>query len=182
MANGDFMNTSGYSAGHKPVNPKPDTTATVNNKKNNFVKVATKELFNLGDPPNNPNTLVDLYLEDMGGQDIINITRTDTVNGISIANNKIVNLTNINDKHNSLNIIPLNNPESEYFASFQLDLLSYIPDPAFDLTTYLTNTGTTYYVDILGNITFYFINLNNEEVEVQFLNIDANLGETKFTV
>ena len=197
MQQGSFMNTAGYNSGHaKLQSARPHGTSSIKTQlSKNAIKVATSNLFNLGEPPNNPDTLTDLLFEDIGGQDIINVLRTDTVNGISVKNNLISNLANINDKYGSLKIIPLSGSESDRFQAFEIDLLGYIPDIIVDLgytsgqdnskVTYPTGNYSSvfpanYYVDSSGNITFYFVNLNNEQIEVEFLNIDANLGATKF--
>ncbi|CAB4242196.1 hypothetical protein UFOVP222_46 [uncultured Caudovirales phage] len=180
----------------KPIEVLPVATKLAKS----VIKVATSNLFNLGEPPTNPDTLTNLLFEDIGGQDIINVLRTDTVNGASFKNNMIVNLTSINQNYSPLTLITLSKDQAGYFKSFPYNLLSYIPDPATDLgytvgqdvsiaqypvsadpTTHLPQQ---YYVDPkTGDVIFYFVNLTEEHlVEFEFIQSNNNKKTTRGNV
>lgn len=186
----DTTSVSGITAASKVTSAKPDTltTVAVSTAPKNIIKVATSNLFNLGEPPANPDKMTDLLFEDMGGQDIINILRTDTVNGSSFKNNVITNLSKVNESFNSLNLITLSGESSGYFKSLHYELQYYVPEPtvlaaAADIhpVTVVDNLPTNYYVDeTTGDITFYFANLSeSEQVEFEFVEMNQTPKSTK---
>jgi hypothetical protein len=159
----------------QPVSKKTDKTPAI--------KIATSNLFDLNPSKDNASLLFNLELDYLGGQDIINFLRTDTVNG-AIQDNVIKGISEINQNYGSLNIFKLQNIESEYFDNFDINLLDHIPDPVNDLSIneIFLNSGTNYYIDnYTGQITFYFINLNNQKIEIEFLQVKSNLNSTIFS-
>jgi hypothetical protein len=174
--------TTGISA-----KPATVTKVAVSAAPKDVIKVATSNLFNLGEPPINPDTLTDLLFQEMGGQDIINVLRTDTVNGSSFKNNVITNLSTINEKFNSLNLITMSGESSGYFKSMHYELLDHIPEGKTLIAgvdplpvTVVSNVPTNYYVDpVTGDITFYFSGLSDDQqVQFEFIEMKRNPKST----
>jgi hypothetical protein len=78
--------------------------------------------------------MTDLIFEDMGGHELINIARNDTVNGQQISYQPIKNLSSIQQQYNPNNIIGLQLTSNKYFENFSIDL---------DGTVVMTASGGT---------------------------------------
>lgn len=109
--------------------------------------------------------MTDLIFENIGGQELINIARTDIVNGQNVIYQPIKNLSSIFFKYNPQNILALQNTSEEYFKKFPIKLSNKIPD---------CGTGPdckiVYLESDTGNLVVNVINLeDDEQVEVQIL-------------
>lgn len=72
--------------------------------------------------------MTDLIFENVGGQEILSITRNDTVNGQNIIYQPIKNLTNIQQQYNPNNIVALQSSSDKYFANFSIKFDSKVPE------------------------------------------------------
>lgn len=70
----------------------------------------------------------DLIFENIGGQELIDIARNDTVNGQEVIYQPIKNLTQINQQYNPNNILKLQNTSDKYFQNFPLKFESRVPN------------------------------------------------------
>ena len=66
--------------------------------------------------------MADLIFENIGGQELINIARTDTVNGQQVVYQPIKNLTEIQTQYNPNNILSLQDTSDKYFQNFAIQL------------------------------------------------------------
>ncbi len=66
--------------------------------------------------------MADLIFENIGGQELINIARNDTVNGQSVVYQPIKNLTQIQQQYNPNNIVGLQETSDKYFQNFAIKL------------------------------------------------------------
>jgi len=64
----------------------------------------------------------DLILENIGGHELINIARNDTINGQIVAYQPIKNLSSIQQQYNPNNIVSLQDTSDKYFANFSIQL------------------------------------------------------------
>jgi hypothetical protein len=107
--------------------------------------------------------LVGALFEDIVGQELLTISRNDTVNGQSVSYQPIQNLGLLQQTYNPNNIIGLSETSFNIFSSFVIQLNDRIP------TISSQNTTNNYYVDSeTGNIVIELINMpTNEQVEFQ---------------
>jgi hypothetical protein len=107
--------------------------------------------------------LVGALFEDIVGQELLTISRNDTVNGQSVSYQPIQNLGLLQQTYNPNNIIGLSETSFNIFSSFVIQLNDRIP------TISSQNTTNNYYVDSeTGGIVIELINMpTNEQVEFQ---------------
>lgn len=126
------------------------------------VKTATLDII-LFDEENIPTDgMFDQIFENIGGQELINITRSDIVNGQKISYQPIKNLSAIQQRYNPNNILSLQQTADKFFAGFSIKLEDKIPE-----TGNGTN-GENVYLNASGDLIIEFININpDEQVETQ---------------
>lgn len=109
--------------------------------------------------------MADLIFEDIGGQELINVARTDTVNGQTVVYQPIKNLTQIQQQYNPNNIVSLDGTSDKYFKNFAIKIESKTP--------YEGNgpAGEHVYIDsTTGDLIIEAINIEaDEQVEVQIV-------------
>lgn len=71
--------------------------------------------------------MADLIFENIGGQELINIARNDTINGQQVIYQPIKNLTQIQQQYNPNNILSVENTSNRYFENFPLEFNSKVP-------------------------------------------------------
>jgi hypothetical protein len=117
--------------------------------------------------------LVDLSFESLGGQELINISRHDLVNGQKTLYSPIKNLSGIRSQYNPSNIVALQGSSDITFKSFAIRFEDYV------LEVGLGPNGEIVYIDENGNMIINFINVpDNQEVEVQILRKGTELSDT----
>jgi hypothetical protein len=126
------------------------------------VKTATLDII-LFDEENIPTDgMFDQIFENIGGQELISITRSDIVNGQKISYQPIKNLSAIQQRYNPNNILSLQQTADKFFAGFSIKLEDKIPE-----TGNGTN-GENIYLNSTGDLIIELINVNpDEQVETQ---------------
>ena len=126
------------------------------------VKTATLDII-LFDEENIPTDgMFDQIFENIGGQELISITRSDIVNGQKISYQPIKNLSAIQQRYNPNNVLSLQQTADKFFAGFSIKLEDKIPE-----TGNGTN-GENVYLNAAGDLIIEFINVNpDEQVETQ---------------
>lgn len=144
----------------------------------NGVLAASKDIFVITDESLPIEIMTDLVFEDIGGQEIINISRSDIVSGQNVIYQPIKNLTLLNYQYNPQNIISLQDTLESYFKKFPIQLDKKIP------TVGTGGNNETAYVDSdTGNLIINVINLEkDEQVEVQILNGGDIFNDTIYEV
>lgn len=109
--------------------------------------------------------LTDLIFENIGGQELINIARNDTVNGQQVIYQPIKNLSSVQQQYNPNNIINLQSTSDKYFKNFAIKLDGKLP---------LEGTGPAgenIYIDpVTGSLVIDFINmLDGEQIQVEII-------------
>ena len=72
--------------------------------------------------------MADLLFENIGGQELINIARNDTVNGQTIIYQPIKNLSAIQQQYNPNNIVSLQSTSDKYFQNFSIKFEGKVPN------------------------------------------------------
>jgi hypothetical protein len=131
----------------------------------NVVKSASPDIviFNDKDIEDNAEAMVDLLFENIGGQELLQIARYDTVNGQEILYQPIKNLNIIQEEYNPNNILKLQKTSDRIFGNFPIKLEPTIPDEST-----VPGVVGNVYLDTDGNMVIELINLEgNEQVEVE---------------
>jgi hypothetical protein len=160
------------------VSPTPaavTSTPTASSASTTQVKSATKDIIIFDDEAIPVALMADLIFEDIGGQELINIARRDTVNGQKISYQPIKNLSSIEQQYNPNNIVSLQSTSDKYFANFPIKLDDKIPETG-------GGTGGDYvYIDtVTGNLIVEAVNLeSDEQIEIQIAR-SGTIYETDF--
>lgn len=128
------------------------------------IKIATPDIMIGRDDPMPIEIMSDLIFENIGGQEIISMARTDLVNGQNIAYTPIANLSGINSQYNSNNIISLDNTLETVFKNFSIKLDPHVP------TVGNGPNGVPVYIDSSGNLVVEAVNMaTGEQIEIQIM-------------
>lgn len=151
-----------------PTMPPPPPPATKIK-----IKSATPEIILWDDSTIPVEVLTDLIFENIGGQELLSLTRHDTINGDNVSNQLIKNLTFLNQNYSSKKILSLQNTSDRYFSNFSIKLDSKIP---FEGNGPL---GSNLYLDTeTQDIIIELVNLEiDERVEIQI-----GVGGTIYTI
>ena len=149
-----------------PNTPQVIYSKTNSSQNESLVKIADPQYILVNDDQVSIDIMTDLIFEDIGGQEIINIDRNDTVFGSNIIYDPINNNNKITQAYNSYRIAPINQTSYEYFKSFPISLNSKIPNVGNG------EDGSNIYIDATtGDLVLEFVNLeNDEQVEINILN------------
>jgi hypothetical protein len=121
------------------------------------------------------DALVNLIFENIGGQELINITRNDIVNGQQVVYQPIKNLSSIQQQYNPNNILSLQSTSDKYFANFSIKLENRIPNPGTG-----PNGSYVYLDNNTGNLIIEAINLElDEQVEAE-ITVSGTIYEAEF--
>ena len=148
------------------TSPTPNTPQNFNNiipsNNVNLVKTATPDIVLFDDELLSIDLMSDLIFENIGGQELINISRNDTINGQEISYQLIKNSKSLQQLYNSNNIIGLQKTLDKYFLGFSILFDNKIPE--------IGNgpNGNNLYIDEFGNLVIEFVNLSSDEqIEVE---------------
>lgn len=122
-------------------------------------------------------TMYSLLFEDIAGKELINIARSDTVNGQRVAYNPIKNLSSLGLKYGPQTLVPVQGSSRTFFDNFPIKLERKIPD---------VGTGpygeVVYIEEDTRDLIINVINLADDElVEVQILSRGEILDDTIYT-
>jgi hypothetical protein len=107
--------------------------------------------------------LADLIFENIGGQELINIARTDTVNGQPIVYQPIKNLALLQQQYNPNNIVGIQGTSNKYFQNFSIKFETKVPNVGTG------PNGAAVYIDPqTGNLVIEAVNLElDEQIQVE---------------
>ena len=138
------------------------------------VKTATPDIVLFDDSALPIEVMTDLIFENIGGQELISITRSDIVNGQKISYQPIKNLSSIQQQYNPNNILGLQQTSDKFFAGFSIKLEDKIPEIGSG-----TDGENVYFDASTGDLIIEFINLNNDEqIETQ-ITVNGTIYEAK---
>jgi hypothetical protein len=126
------------------------------------VKTSTPDIIQFNDDTVPADIIADLLFENVGGQELLTISRYDTVNGQSVLYQPIKNLDLLQQQYNPNNLVKLQETSDVIFANYPIQLENKIPDVGSGAN--LTNM----YIDSLGSLVIEFVGIRPDElVEVQ---------------
>jgi hypothetical protein len=162
------------------VNSTPDLPSSSPNPNlpNQGVQAATPDIILFDDETTPIEIMTDLIFENIGGQELINILRSDIINGQNVSYQPIKNLTNLYFQYNPQNILALQDTDSNYFKKFPINFSSKVP-------SYGTGpNGSIVYIDPeTGNLVINVVNLGrDEQVEVSIVSDGEVLDDTIYEV
>jgi hypothetical protein len=143
------------------------------------IKVATPDLILFDEEGLPVEIMTSLIFEQIGGQEIINISRNDIINGQKITYNLISNTDQIDYAYNSKNIFTVPGAIESFFKNFAIRLDTHIPERGTG------PQGQVLYVDKINldpekrnRLVVDVINMTkNEQVEIQVLNAGASISD-----
>jgi len=122
--------------------------------------------------------MTDLIFENIGGQELINIVRSDLVNGQNVLYQPIKNLSNVYFQYNPQNILGLQDIDSNYFKKFPINFNSKIPECGTG-----PNCSIVYIDSGTGDLVINVINLaRDEQVEISIISDGTVLDDTIYGV
>lgn len=150
---------------YMPSPPPPPPTVKV--------KSATPEIILWDDATIPMEMLSNLTLENIGGQELLSLSRHDRVSGENVSNQLIKNLTFFNQEYSSKKILGLQNTSDKYFSNFSIKLESKIPFEGNG------PGGTNVYLDpTTKDLVIDLINLESDEI----IEIQVGAGGTIYTI
>jgi hypothetical protein len=107
--------------------------------------------------------MADLIFENIGGQELINIARNDTVNGQTVIYQPIKNLTAIQQQYNPNNMLSLQATSDKYFQNFSIKFDEKVPSPGTG-----PNGSHVYIEPKTGKLVIEAVNIaQDEQIEVE---------------
>ncbi len=158
--------------------PNLPSSSPTPEQKNKNVKSATTDIILFDDDSTPIEIMKDLIFENIGGQELINIVRSDVINGQNVIYQPIKNLTNLFFQYNPQNILALQDIDSNYFKKFPINFANRVPE---------CGTGpdcSKVYIDAeTGNLVINVVNLGpDEQVEVSIVADGEVLDDTIYEV
>lgn len=141
------------------------------------IKTATPDIVILDDETFPEEALAALIFENIGGQELLNISRSDIINGQKISYSPIKNLASIQQQFNSRNIISLDGTSDKYFSGFSIKLEDKTP-----ISGNGENEEFVYIDPLTGDLVVEAVNLQaDERIEIEIIQngtiYDIELGQ-----
>jgi hypothetical protein len=128
------------------------------------IKTAPIDTVLFNDVPIDSQLYLDLLFENVGGQELLSISRYDTVNGQDVSHQPIKNLGLIQQEYNPNNLVKLQQTSFNIFNNFSIKLANKIPINTNDPS----GNNSNVWIDTDGSIVIELVHmLNDEQVEVQ---------------
>jgi hypothetical protein len=156
------------------VSPIPNLPDSITVPSDLDIKVATPEIVLINNDSLPIEIMTQLMFESIGGQEIINIARHDTVNGQNIKYQPIKNLSELFMSSDLKNTISIQDTSLSYFKNFSIKLGAKIPE-----TGNAPDGGNVYFDISTGDLVIDLINMKNyEQAEIQIVSSGEVLDDT----
>jgi hypothetical protein len=168
---------SGTNLKIEPVPKSPTSVAapSVTPAASKTVKTAPIDTILFDDDSMSIEAMTDLIFENIGGQELINITRNDIINGQKVSYQPIKNLSSIQQQYNPNNILGIQNTSDKYFANFSIKFENRVPETGSG-----PNGSNVYLDNATGNLIIETINMeSDEQVEIE-ITVSGILYEADF--
>lgn len=156
-------------AGPPPPPPKPPdpwmTTETYTAPPG--VKQADPDIILFQDRPISPEFLIELLYEDIAGTELINISRSDIIDGQEVVYSPVKQLSSLRRRYNPNNIIGLPELSSSFFSRFQIELLFRGVNPP--------------YFDEQGNLVIEINDVKDDEIIEIEIDTNGTIDEVDFS-
>ena len=159
------------------VNATPDIPAYTPSTPNNSIKTATPDLIQFNDSDIPIEFMTDLMFENIGGQEILSVSRNDLVNGQKVVYSPIKNLSQLSLVNGPQTMFLMPESTEAQFKNFPIKLEEKIPEIGSNVSE--NEVLNIIYVDeITEDLIVNVINmLPSEQVELQVLNGGNELGD-----
>ena len=156
---------SNVTPNYPKINPNDFSVTSIK-----YVKPATADIM-LDSEALPIELMTNLIFENIGGQELINIARTDTLNGQKILYNPISNISDVALRFNPMNLVPVSDSSEKIFKLFSILLESRVP--AFSVAAPITINATT------GDLEINLVNVkDDEQVDVQIITSTELFNDT----
>jgi hypothetical protein len=156
--------------GSQPASSGQSSSVVASSVPSVAVKVATPDIIEFDSGTIPIELMQDLLFEDIGGQELLIVSRHDMLNGRPVAYHPIRNIGDISLQYNSDNILSMPDTIKNYFKNFNVVLSTTVVeidgnDSSPNIYNDLDTQSQTF-----GSVVLEFKNLNlNQQVEVQIL-------------
>jgi hypothetical protein len=178
----DSGKTNGSSTGSPGTTPgtKQPDNKTATEKANAAVKIATNNIFYTGQDPVTVNLMQRLFFEEIGGQELINISRNDLLSGQPLDYTVIKNLASLSIEYDPNKLLALQGTDVDYFSDFSFVLEKFVPDVGTGVNISEVQTGERVYVEpSTGNVIVNTINVkSSQSVDIEFLSFEDIIDDT----
>lgn len=138
------------------------------------IKVALPNAVDDLNDPISYEAMYEIIFQDIGGQELISISRADAINGQNVMYSIVKNLKNMMLEYNSNNIIKLGGTSDVLFRNFSIKLEDKIPKYGNGI-----NGAIVYVEQGTGNILVDTINLDDEEqLEIEIISQGGYFDDT----
>ena len=159
-----------------PVASVPASTSSTAAKAD--IKVATPNLIIQSSELVPIEIMTDLIFEDIGGQEIITITRSDIINGQDVLYRPIKNLTMLSYQYSPQRVLGLQDTSKEFFDNFPIKLDAHVPAEGTG-----PNKEVVYLDPDTGDLVINVINMEpNELVQVSLQSKGSQYNGTIYKV
>ena len=156
---------SNVTPNYPAINPNDFSVTSIK-----YVKPATADIM-LDSEALPIELMTNLIFENIGGQELINIGRTDTLNGQNILYNPIANIKAVALRHNSMNMLPRSDSSEKIFKLFTI--LLEARTPPFEVAPPVVIDAIT------GDLVINLINVkDDEQVDVQIITDTTLFNDT----
>ena len=140
----------------------------------NSTKVALPNAVDEFTDPIAYEAMYELIFQDIGGQELINISRSDAINGQNIMYSIVKNLKNMMLDYNPNNIIKLGGTSDVLFKNFSIRLEDKLPRYGSG-----PDGSIVYLEQYSGNVIIDLVNLDDEEeVEIEIISQGEYFDDT----
>jgi hypothetical protein len=130
------------------------------------VKAAPIDTVTFVDEPYSEGFYEDILFQDFGGQELLSISRSDTVNGQRVSYQPFRDLGIIRDQYNPSSLLSIQETSDRFFANFLIKLNEKIPNVGKG-----PNGKNIYFDSSTGDGIIELVNVEtDEQVEIQILN------------
>jgi hypothetical protein len=130
------------------------------------VKAAPIDTVTFVDEPYSEGFYEDILFQDFGGQELLSISRSDTVNGQRVSYQPFRDLGIIRDQYNPSSLLSIQETSDRFFANFLIKLNEKIPNVGNG-----PNGKNIYFDSSTGDGIIELVNVEtDEQVEIQILN------------
>ena len=159
------------------VNATPNIPDPVPTSLGTSIRVATPDLIQFNEDAIPVEYMTDLLFEQIGGQEIISVSRNDIVNGQQIIYRPIKNIPQIGATFSPLNMFAAIDDTNSSFKNFVIRFDTKVPEIGSDPT--MDEVEEIVYIDKTnGNLVINTIIMFSDEViEVQVLNNGGPIGD-----
>ena len=153
----------------------PASTSVSNKIPANPVKTAPIDTVLFNNDSLSVEIMADLIFEDIGGHELINIARNDTINGQQISYTPIKNLGLIQQRYNPNNILGLQATSEKYFANFAIKFEEKVPEEGNG-----PEGANVYFDETTGDLIVEGVNINKDELFEVEVSLNGTIYEANF--